>query len=244
MSERQEPSNINSELETQPFFYEIHVKGRLSPEKWTSWFDNLTITAEKGESTLRGTLPDHAALYGLIGRLRDLAVPLLSVNVLDAEAEFRLRKQNRRYNFLLNLLLLLVYLFLMGGLISLTVFITSVIHVALALSLLFAVLGGLSYAFFIWNNGRFWQYLAYLLWFAAVITFFIYPAVAELVHPALAVATLLFLGAGGVIYLIYYVRGRSQEANNLLVEWETLSQTSEADEINELKEAAKQDMTE
>ena len=75
-----------------------------------------------------------------------------------------------------------------------------------------------------------------------MITFFIYPAVAELVHPALAVATLLFLGAGGVIYLLYYVRGRSQEANNLLVEWETLSQSLETDEINELKEAEKQDL--
>lgn len=242
MSERLELSQINSDQETQPFFYEIHVKGRLSPEKWTSWFDNLTITTQKGESTLRGTLADHAALYGLIGRLRDLAVPLLSVNVLDAEAEFKLRKRKRRYNFLLNLLLLLVYLLLMGGLISLTVFITTVIPVALTLALLFAVLGGLSYAFFIWDRGRFWQFLAYLLWIGAVITFFVYLAVEDVVHPALSIATLLFLGAGGLIYLIYYLRGRSQEVNDLLVEWETLSQSSENDEVNELKEATKQEL--
>jgi hypothetical protein len=130
----------------------------------------------------------------------------------------------------------------MGGLISLTVFITSVIPVALTLALLFAVLGGLSYAFFIWDTGRFWQYLAYLLWIGAVITFFVYLAVEDVVHPSLSVASLLFLGAGGVIYLIYYVRGRSREVDDLLVQWETLSQHPETEEVNELKETEKQEL--
>ncbi len=56
-----------------PFLYEIRVKGRLSSEQWTSWFDDLTVSTDKGESTLRGRVPDHSALYGLLGRLRDLA---------------------------------------------------------------------------------------------------------------------------------------------------------------------------
>ena len=229
------------EAATQPFFYEIHVKGRLSQEKWTSWFDNLTITTQKGETILQGTLADHAALYGLIARLRDLAIPLLSVNVLDAEAQRQLLKKSRRYNLLINLLLISVYLLLMGGLVTLTVFITSVIHVALALALLFAVLGGISYVLFLWNGGRFWRYLAYFLWPAAVFTFLIYMAVAELVHPALSIATLLFLGAGGLIYLVYYLHGRAEKIDNTIVEWEALEPTADLSETDDLIESIKRD---
>ena len=212
---------------SQPFFYEIHVKGRLSREKWTAWFDNLTVTAAKGETVLRGTLPDHAALYGLIGRLRDLAIPLLSVKVLDAEAQRKLLRKSKRYNLITQLLLLVVYLLLMGGLITFTVFVTEVIHVTLALALLFAMLGGVAYAIFIWYGGKFWRYLSYIMWVVAVFTFLIYPAVADIVHPALAIMTILFLIAGGVIYLLYYVRGRSQEVDDILVEWDQLSQPAE-----------------
>lgn len=233
MSGREDPVAPEAQSATQPFFYEIRVRGRLSQEKWTSWFDDITITSEKGETVLRGSLPDHAGLYGLIGRLRDLAVPLLAVNVLDAEALRQLRRQNRRYNVWINLLLVVVYLLLMGGLITLTVFITSVIHVALALALLFAVLGGLSYTFYLWKGYRFWRYLTYLLWPISVLVFFIYLAVADIVHPALAIATLLFLAAGGVIYLVYYLQGRAQESDLALADWETLAPPAETDDAIE-----------
>jgi len=230
-----------AEVATQPFFYEIRVKGRLSQEKWTSWFDNLTITAQKGETILRGTLADHAALYGLIARLRDLAVPLLSVNVLDAEAQRKLWAKSKRYNLLINLLLVSVYLLLLGSLISLTVFISSVIHEGLALTLLFAVLGVLSYIFYIWYGGKFWRFLAYLLWPASVLTFFIYLAVAEIVHPALSITTLFVLAAGGLIYLVNYVRGRAEKVDDLLVDWETIDGPTEPAGTGELPEKAPQD---
>lgn len=217
---------------SQPFFYEIHVKGRLSREKWTAWFDNLTVTPTKGETVLRGTLPDHAALYGLIARLRDLAIPLLSVKVLDAEAQRLLQRKSRRFNLVTQLLLLVVYLLLMGGLITFTVFVTEVIHVALALALLFAMLGGMAYAIFIWYGGKFWRYLSYIMWLAAAISFVIYPAVAEIVHPAITVMTMLFLMAGGVIYLLYYLRGRSEETDDILADWETLSRPAGPGETN------------
>ena len=126
MRATQEPVREGVELATQPFFYEIRVKGRLSEEQWMAWFSNLAVSTEKGESVLRGTLPDHAALYGLLARLRDLAVPLLAVNVLDAEAQRRLHAQSRRYDLYANLLLLTIYLMLVGGLAAVTTFLLGV----------------------------------------------------------------------------------------------------------------------
>ena len=129
-----------------PFLYEIRVKGRLSGEQWTSWFDDLTVSFAQGESTLRGKAPDHAALYGLLARLRDLAIPLVAVRVLDAEAQHKLAQTSRRYDLLINGLLVALYLLLLGGLATITVFVAPVINVALALTLLFALLGALAHA--------------------------------------------------------------------------------------------------
>jgi hypothetical protein len=94
------------------------------------------------------------------------------------------------------------------------------------------MLGGLAYAFFIWYGGKFWRFLSYSLWLAAAISFVIYPAVAEIVHPAIAVMTMLFLMGGGVIYLLYYVRGRSQEMDDILVEWDQHSRPAESMETD------------
>ena len=58
---------------------EIRVKGRID-EHWSDWFDDLTITHADDETVLSGTIVDQAALYGLLARLRDLGLPLLSVN--------------------------------------------------------------------------------------------------------------------------------------------------------------------
>ncbi len=123
-----------AEFTKPPFLYEIRVKGRLSSEQWTSWFDDLTVSTDKGESTLRGRVPDHSALYGLLARLRDLAVPLVAVKVLDAEAQLRLSRQSRRYDLTINLLLVAIYLALIGGLASITVFVAPIINTALALA--------------------------------------------------------------------------------------------------------------
>jgi hypothetical protein len=60
--------------------YEIRVKGHLDPS-WSDWFDGLTVVHEdNGETLLVGSLVDQAALHGLLNRVRDLAIPLISVN--------------------------------------------------------------------------------------------------------------------------------------------------------------------
>ena len=60
--------------------YEIRVQGRLD-QRWSSWFDGLTITYEGEDITvLRGPLVDEAALHGVLSKVRDLALPLLAVS--------------------------------------------------------------------------------------------------------------------------------------------------------------------
>lgn len=64
--------------------YQIRLKGRLARE-WAEWFEGLTITPEEDGSTLlTGTVVDQAALYGLLKKARNLGLPLLSVNIVDA----------------------------------------------------------------------------------------------------------------------------------------------------------------
>jgi hypothetical protein len=60
---------------------QIRVKGRLD-ESWSEWFAGFSLTYEEdGETALTGPLPDQAALYGLIGKLRDLGVQLIAVDI-------------------------------------------------------------------------------------------------------------------------------------------------------------------
>ena len=64
----------------QPIVYQIRIKGHLS-HQWTEWFDGLTITLEEdGHTLLTGPVFDQAALHGLLKKVRDLGMPLLSVN--------------------------------------------------------------------------------------------------------------------------------------------------------------------
>jgi hypothetical protein len=244
MRKKQELNPTATELATQPFFYEIRIKGRLSEEQWTAWFSNLAVSTEKGESILRGTLPDHAALYGLLARLRDLAVPLLAVKVLDAEAQYKLNRQSRRYALFINLLLLVIYLMLVGGLAAITTFLTSdgILHTALALALLFATLGVLAYSFALWSDLKAWHWLAYGAWGASVITFLIYTAVVKLLHPAISIALLLFIGAGGLIYLLSYLRSRAEKVNSVITTWTALGNEAEAADPKRLEEAIKRDV--
>jgi hypothetical protein len=59
--------------------YHIRIKGHLGPQ-WTSWFEDMTITLEaNGDTLLAGPLIDQAALYGLLRKLRDVGLPLVSV---------------------------------------------------------------------------------------------------------------------------------------------------------------------
>ena len=63
--------------------YQIRIKGHLG-HQWTDWFEGLTITLEEnGETLLAGPVVDQAALHGLLKKVRDLGMPLLSVNRLE-----------------------------------------------------------------------------------------------------------------------------------------------------------------
>ena len=230
------------ELAKPPFLYEIRVKGRLSSEQWTSWFDNLTISTAGGESTLRGRVPDHAALYGLLARLRDLAIPLVAVKVLDAEAQLRLSQQSRRYDLMINLLLVAIYLALLGGLASITVFVAPIINTALALALLFAVLAGLAHAFWLWSGQAAWRWLTYLTWPAAAITFLVFLPVSGVLPPALGIAIMLILGAGGLLYLVYYLRRRAENINDGLTQGEFSGSAAESVDADRAAEATKRDV--
>ena len=64
---------------SQPVNYRIRLKGQLGPE-WAEWFEGLAVTLEEDGSTLlTGPLVDQAALHGLLKKIRDLGMPLLSV---------------------------------------------------------------------------------------------------------------------------------------------------------------------
>jgi hypothetical protein len=67
----------------QPMIYEIRIKGHLG-HQWIEWFDGLAITLEDDSNTLlTGPVVDQAALHGLIKKVRDLGMPLLSVTAVE-----------------------------------------------------------------------------------------------------------------------------------------------------------------
>jgi hypothetical protein len=60
--------------------YEIRLKGHLNA-RWADWFDGLTLSQEAdGTTLLSGSVVDQAALYGLLGKVRDLGLPLIAVH--------------------------------------------------------------------------------------------------------------------------------------------------------------------
>jgi hypothetical protein len=64
---------------------EIRMKGQID-EHWSDWFEGLTVThTDQDETVLTGLVVDQSALYGLLAKLRDLGLPLLSVNCTEAE---------------------------------------------------------------------------------------------------------------------------------------------------------------
>lgn len=68
---------------TGPRRYELRVVGRLD-ERWSEWFDGLVVDSrDDGTSTLTGPVADQAQLHGILARVRDLGVTLLSCRALD-----------------------------------------------------------------------------------------------------------------------------------------------------------------
>lgn len=72
---------------SQPKIYQIRIKDHLSRE-WTDWFEGLTITLEdSGDTLLTGPVIDQAALYGLLKKVRDLGMALVSVNPVQVNQQ-------------------------------------------------------------------------------------------------------------------------------------------------------------
>ena len=70
--------------------YEIKVKGHLD-EQWSSWFEDLTITTGFGPNgtpitTFTGPMADQAALHGVLARIRDINMPLISVTPIESKS--------------------------------------------------------------------------------------------------------------------------------------------------------------
>ena len=84
-------NEITSESEkAQPLVYQIRIKGHLG-RQWTDWFGGLTLTLEdNGDTLLTGPVVDQAALHGVLKKVRDVGMPLLSV----IEVQFN---ENHRY---------------------------------------------------------------------------------------------------------------------------------------------------
>lgn len=84
LNEQQQGKVTSNDLEPetdpgQPTIYQIRVKSHLGSD-WQDWFDGLTITLEdNGDTLLTGPVVDQAALHGLLKKVRDLGMPLLSV---------------------------------------------------------------------------------------------------------------------------------------------------------------------
>ena len=64
--------------------YQIRIRGHLD-DRWTGWFEGMAITQEKGATLLTGPVVDQAALHGLLKKVRDLGMPLLSVKCLEPD---------------------------------------------------------------------------------------------------------------------------------------------------------------
>jgi hypothetical protein len=69
----------------EPEIYQIRVKGVLD-DRWSDWFDGLTICPQaNGDTLITGPVRDQAALHGLLARVRDLGLPLLSAKRIGEE---------------------------------------------------------------------------------------------------------------------------------------------------------------
>jgi len=65
---------------------EIRIKGQIAPH-WSDWFAGLTVTPTGEETALTGEVADQAALFGLLARVRDLGLFLLSVTSVEIESD-------------------------------------------------------------------------------------------------------------------------------------------------------------
>jgi hypothetical protein len=92
---------MSNELEpkptpSQPMVYQIRLKGHLDSQ-WTDWFEGLTITLEKdGNTLLTGPLVDQSALHGLLKKVRNLGMPLISISQVQFNETHSYRSKRRK----------------------------------------------------------------------------------------------------------------------------------------------------
>ena len=80
------PRDDHRQRSDEPCTYEVRV-GRHLDDHWAEWFENLTLTREAdGTTTLRGPVPDQAALHGLLIKIRDLGMTLIALNAIESPA--------------------------------------------------------------------------------------------------------------------------------------------------------------
>ena len=80
---------------SKPTIYQIRIKGHLGLQ-WTDWFGGVTVTLEEdGDTLLTGPVVDQAALHGLLKKVRDLGMSLVSVNPVQCN-ETRLEKESKK----------------------------------------------------------------------------------------------------------------------------------------------------
>ena len=77
-------------MSNKPTIYQIRIGSQLN-EYWTAWFDQMTLTqADNGDTLLTGPVVDQSALHGLLRKVRDLGLPLISVIQLQSGQEVEL----------------------------------------------------------------------------------------------------------------------------------------------------------
>jgi hypothetical protein len=78
-------SEMPSGADNGPGRFEIRLKGHLDP-RWTSWFDGMAVSnVTDGTTVIRGYVVDQSALHGLLHKVRDIGLPLVSVVRIDAD---------------------------------------------------------------------------------------------------------------------------------------------------------------
>jgi hypothetical protein len=76
---------VTSSPESTPRLYEIRISGHLDA-RWVAWFEGLTLTRDRdGTTVIRGVLADQAALHGVLQKLRDAALPLVSITQVNTK---------------------------------------------------------------------------------------------------------------------------------------------------------------
>ncbi len=101
MSDHNRYKVMSNELEPKPtpsqsMVYQIRIKGHLDYQ-WTDWFEGLIITLEEdGDTLLTGPVVDQAALHGLLKKVRDLGMPLVSVNRVQSKETHPYRSKKEK----------------------------------------------------------------------------------------------------------------------------------------------------